>query len=47
MVNDNNNRGPKALGQCDSLGEYCGPHAASEVFLILLPNYIHIYAIMM
>ena len=24
------------LSQYDSLGEYCGPHAASSVFLILL-----------
>ena len=24
------------LGQFDSLGEYCGPHTASSVFLILL-----------
>ena len=24
------------LGQYDSLGEYCGPHTASSVFLILL-----------
>ena len=24
------------LGQYDSLGEYCGPHTASSVFLILI-----------
>ena len=27
---------PMGLGQYDSLGEYCGPHTASSVFLILL-----------
>ena len=35
------------LGQYDGLGEYCGPHTASSVFLILLPNSIHISAIIM
>ena len=25
------------LGQYDSLGEYCGPHTASSVFLVSLP----------
>ena len=25
------------LGQYNSLGEYCGPHTASSVFLILIP----------
>ena len=25
------------LGQYDGLGEYCDPHTASEVFLILIP----------
>ena len=29
-------RGPMGLGQYDGLGEYCGPHTASSVFLILL-----------
>ena len=29
-------RGPVGLGQYDSLGEYCGPHTASSVFLIVL-----------
>ena len=29
-------RGPIGLGQYDSLGEYCNPHTASSVFLILL-----------
>ena len=29
-------RGPMGLGQYNSLGEYCGPHTASSVFLILL-----------
>ena len=24
--------GPMGLGQCNSLGEYCGPHTASSVF---------------
>ena len=24
------------LGQYNSLGEYCGPHAASSVFLLLV-----------
>ena len=29
--------GPMGLGQYNSLGEgYCGPHTASEVFLIIL-----------
>ena len=27
---------PMGLGQYDSLGEYCGPHTASSVFLILV-----------
>ena len=27
---------PMGLGQYDGLGEYCGPHTASSVFLILL-----------
>ena len=27
---------PMGLGQYDSLGEYCGPHTASSVFLISL-----------
>ena len=35
------------LGQYDGLGEYCGPHTASSLFLILLPNSIHICAIIM
>ena len=26
------------LGQYNSLGEYCGPHTASSVFLILVPT---------
>ena len=26
------------LGQYTSLGEYCGPHTASSVFLILVPT---------
>ena len=26
-----------SLGQYNSLGEYCGPHTASSVFLILIP----------
>ena len=25
-----------ALGQYDGLGEYCGPHTASSVFLVLV-----------
>ena len=29
-------RGPMGLGQYNSLGEYCGPHTASSVFLILI-----------
>ena len=29
-------RGPIGLGQYKSLGEYCGPHTASSVFLILV-----------
>ena len=28
--------GPMGLGQYHSLGEYCDPHTASSVFLILL-----------
>ena len=28
--------GPMGLGQYNSLGEYCGPHTASSVFLILI-----------
>ena len=28
-------RGPIGLGQDNSLGEYCGPHTASSVFLII------------
>ena len=35
--------GPRYDGQ----GVYCGLSAASEVFLFLLPNYIHVYAIIM
>ena len=27
---------PMGLGQYNSLGEYCGPHTASSVFLILI-----------
>ena len=27
---------PVGLGQYDGLGEYCGPHSASEVVLILV-----------
>ena len=30
--------GPKDLGQYDSPGEYCDPHTASSVFLILIPS---------
>ena len=33
------------LGQYDSLGEYCG--LPLGCFLILLPNCIHVYAIIM
>ena len=29
-------RGPMDLGQYDNLEEYCGPHNASSVFLILI-----------
>ena len=29
-------RGAMGLGQYNSLGEYCGPHTASSVFLILV-----------
>ena len=29
-------RGPMGLGQYNSLGEYCDPHTASSVFLILV-----------
>ena len=29
-------RGPMGIGQYNSLGEYCGPHTASSVFLILV-----------
>ena len=29
-------RSPMSLSQYYSLGEYCGPHTASSVFLILL-----------
>ena len=29
-------RGPMGLSQYDGLGEYCGPHTASSVFLILI-----------
>ena len=29
-------RGPVGVGQNDSLGEYCDPHTATSVFLILL-----------
>ena len=32
----NSDRGPMDLGQYDCLGEYCGPHTASSVFLILV-----------
>ena len=28
--------GSMCLGQYKSLGEYCGPHTASEVFLVLV-----------
>ena len=28
-------------------GQYCGPSTASEIFLFSLPNYIHVYAIIM
>ena len=29
-------RRPAGLGQYDNLGEYCGPHTVSSVFLILI-----------
>ena len=29
-------RGPMGLVQYNSLGEYCGPHTASSVFLIMI-----------
>ena len=29
-------RGPVGLGQYDGPGEYCGPHTAPSVFLILV-----------
>ena len=29
------------LGQYNSLGEYCGPHTASSVFLILVHYILH------
>ena len=29
-------RGPIGFGQYDDLGEYCDPHAASSVFLIII-----------
>ena len=29
-------RGAMGLGQYGSLGEYCGPHTASSVFLMIL-----------
>ena len=32
----NTDRGPMGLGQYNRLGEYCGPHTASSVFLILI-----------
>ena len=31
------------LGQYDSLGEYCSPHIASCVFLVLIFRFIHIF----
>ena len=31
-------RGPVGLGQYDGLREYCGPHTASSVFLMLVEN---------
>ena len=41
-------QGPYDRGQYDDQGVYCGLSTASEVFLIfLLPNYIHVYAIIM
>ena len=34
-------RGPMGVGQYDSLGEYCGPHTASSVFLIIILRLIY------
>ena len=34
--------GPMGLGQYNSLGEYCGPHTALSVFLILVHILAHI-----
>ena len=33
---------PMGLGQYDSLGEYCGSHTASSVFLISLYYYVYV-----
>ena len=33
----NADRGPTGLGQYHGLWEYCSPHTASSVFLILIP----------
>ena len=35
MLGHHTDCGPKGLGQYNSLGEYCDPHTASSVFLIL------------
>ena len=32
--------GPTGRGQYNSLGEYCGPHTAFSVFLILINSYM-------
>ena len=32
--------GPMGLGQYNSLGEYCDPHTASSVFLVLVSQYV-------
>ena len=42
-----NDQGPCGCDQYDGQGVYCGRSTASEVLLFLLPNYIHVYAIIM
>ena len=38
--------GPMGLGQYNSIGEYCGPHTASSVFLISIFTYSqHVFRI--
>ena len=38
-IDHHTDHGPMGLGQSNSLGEYCGPHTASSVFLISLMSH--------